>query len=204
MRGSRYISLAYNFWKLVRNAISEMEDQGNKSLILSNYDEGKTDKERWKEYEEKTNWNDNNIGVPTLFNFYHGLELYMKGLLDLVGLKSENKGHKLKALYELIKSHKEKFSPEIMELLKKHILEVNKYNPFFKENKIDINQFYSALKYPESNNGTEEYFFGDIRGKGDKSLRIYQEIKNATIDFFNAIVRWRCKEDNIEQYLMKY
>lgn len=203
MKGSRYISLAYNFWKLVRNAISEMEKQGNKSLISSNYDENQTYKEEWKKYDEKTNWNDKNIGVPTLFNFYHGLELYMKGLLDIVGLNIGNKGHNLKDLYGLIKSHEEKFSPEIMELLKKHIHRVDKYNPFFKENKIDINKFYSALKYPESNNGSEEYFFGGIRGKGDKSLRIYQEIKNATIDYHNAIVRWINKNKDFEQYLLE-
>lgn len=203
MDGSRYISLAYNFWTLVRNSISEMEKQKNQHLVTSDYNEIETESEIWGRYYQKTNWNDNNIGVPILFNFYHGLKLYLKGLLEVAELEYEDRNHKLKSLFEIIKNNEVIFTPEIIGLLKKHIYQVNEYNPFFKENNIDVNMFYLAFKYPESINGEEKYFFGDIRGKGKKTLLINSEIKQATIDFYNAIVKWQNKDGDFEQYLLK-
>ena len=113
------MALAYSFWRLVRNTISEMEVQGNKNTITSDYDSNLPEEKQWDKFKEMTKWNDINIGIPTLFNFYHGLELYMKGLIEIGGLECKNDGHKLKALFETIKCNEDKFSPEILKLLKK-------------------------------------------------------------------------------------
>ena len=97
---SKYISHSYNFWSLTRNSIEEMEKQGNKTIIVSEYSENITEKQSWKNYELLTNWNDQNIGIPVLFNFYHGLELFMKGLLEIKRITFETSKHNLKSLYE--------------------------------------------------------------------------------------------------------
>lgn len=68
-----------------------MGKQGNKKLIMSLYDPNETDEQSRQNYYQKTKWNDFNIGVPILFNFYHGLELCMKGLLQEIGKLPTNK-----------------------------------------------------------------------------------------------------------------
>ena len=78
-----YIGITYQFWNLVRESINEMEKINNVNLLISGYDSNISDAESFEIYEEKTKWNDFKIGVPVLFNYYHGLELLMKGLPPL-------------------------------------------------------------------------------------------------------------------------
>ena len=79
MNGASYINLGYNFLQVVVNSIEEMEKQSNANVIFSySYD---SDEQGWLDYEKKTRWNDNNIGIPILFNFFHGVELVLKGLI---------------------------------------------------------------------------------------------------------------------------
>ena len=85
MTRHNFIGLAYQFWNLTRESVIEMEKLNNSSMIVSDFDPNQTDEESWTEYEHKTRWNDFNIGIPILFNFYHGLELFMKGLLQEIG-----------------------------------------------------------------------------------------------------------------------
>ncbi len=49
-------------------------------------------------------WSDLHIIEPTLFNFYHGIELSLKALLVAKGEPIE-KIHKLSRLLELVNSH---------------------------------------------------------------------------------------------------
>jgi hypothetical protein len=201
---SKYISHSYNFWTLTRNSIEEMERQGNKNYVVSEYSERVTEKESWQNFELQTKWNDQNIGIPILFNFYHGLELYMKGLLEMKKISFEKKRHNLKLLFELIKTNENLYSIELISLLEKHIDNPEEYNNFFKDNKIEVNNFYECFRYPENNNKTIEYFYGNIRGKQEETLILYKELKKATIDFYNAIVRWNCKSDDCSEYLKEY
>lgn len=201
---SRYISLAYNFWALTRNSIEEMEKQGNKNYITSEYSESITEKQSWKNYELLTNWNDQNIGIPVLFNFYHGLELFMKGLLEMKEISLESTNHNLKLLFEKIKLNEKLYSKELISLLKKHIHHPEEYNNFFKENKVDVNNFYECFRYPENNNKTKNYFYGNIRGQQEETLILYKELKMATVDFYNALVKWNCKFDDCSEYLKDY
>ena len=67
MKGSSYISIGYNFLQLATNSIDELMAQGNRSLIMTSGN--KSDEEAWREYEEKTKWNDQNVAIPILFNF---------------------------------------------------------------------------------------------------------------------------------------
>ena len=197
---SKYISHSYNFWTLTRNSIEEMERQGNKNYVVSEYSESVTEKESWQNFELQTKWNDQNVGIPILFNFYHGLELYMKGLLEIKGISFETI-HNLKSLYEKIKTNEALYSVELITLLKKHIHNPEVYNNFFKDNKIEVNKFYECFRYPENNNKTIDYYYGNIRGKQEETLILYKELKNATIDFYNAIVRWNCNSNDCTEYI---
>jgi hypothetical protein len=201
---SKYISHSYNFWTLTRNSIEEMERQGNKNYVVSEYSENVTEKESWQNFELQTKWNDQNIGIPILFNFYHGLELYMKGLLEMKNIPLVSTNHNLKLLFEKIKLNEKFYSKEIISLLKKHIHNPEEYNNFFKDNNIEVNNFYECFRYPENNNKSINYYYGNIRGKQEETLILYRELKKATIDFYNAIVRWNCKSDDCSEYLKEY
>jgi len=79
MNSSAFIGLGYNFLQLTINSIEELENQGNKNLLF--LDGNLSEDESWLKYDQQTKWNDNNIAIPVLFNFYHGIELVLKGLI---------------------------------------------------------------------------------------------------------------------------
>lgn len=148
---TNYIGFAYQFLQMARESINDMEKQGNSTSIW--YDASDQKKTRyeddWEEYELKTRWNDMNVGVPILFNFYHGLELYMKGLLQTQNLLPPKKNHDLVKLYQIIRANQDKFTSEIIVLLEKHLGSENPFNEFFSDNSLTPDKFYHCLKYPE-------------------------------------------------------
>jgi hypothetical protein len=166
-----------------------MEKQGNEKLIISLYDSNQTDQESHENYYQKTKWNDFNIGVPILFNFYHGLELCMKGLLQEVGIKPTNKTHKLNGYFKLIKENKSLFIPEIITSIGKVLDENNPFSEFFKSNNSNVDNYYQLLRYPESIKG-DDFLHGEIRGKEKIGLKNFESIKNGCVEIENAIIKW--------------
>jgi hypothetical protein len=73
-----FLPMAHSFFNLVRNSIDEMVRQGNKFSITVDYDESLNEVEQDEAFNEKIKWNDNHIGIPLLFNYYHGIELFIK------------------------------------------------------------------------------------------------------------------------------
>ncbi len=186
MKEARYITLAYNFFQLAKEAINEMEKQGNQYIIISGVKDDVDD--GWEDYERNTRWNDSNIGVPVLFNFYHGLELFMKGLLIRVG-GQKSKSHNLQDLYkELIKS--EYNIPKKLTLLfKKYIYSENPYKDFFEDNEGTANDFYTFLKYPESKTN-KDFTFRSIRGGEEQGLARYIEVRDDIINIRQEMRNW--------------
>lgn len=110
METYNYIGTAYQFWNLVREAINEMGNINNKNVAFSKPDPSISYDESWENYDKKTRWNDFKIGVPLLFNYYHGLELLMKGLLQETNNLPQKNTHKLSDYYELIKTNQHAYS----------------------------------------------------------------------------------------------
>lgn len=181
-----YFYIAHNFLNLVYNVVGEMIKHGNKFSITTDYDDSLTQEEQSELFNEKIKWNDNNIGIPVLFNFYHGLELFMKGMLDAKGLVFES-NHNLETLYRLIKEKEQYYPKNCLEILKKYVFINNCNIPFFKDNKITPNHFYLAFRYPVSQikNGTL-YKYKSIRGKEKETLKIYEEIIRDVVELKNT------------------
>jgi hypothetical protein len=189
LRTANYLGLSYQFWTLTKESINEMEKQGNEKLIISLYDSNQTDQESHENYYQKTKWNDFNIGVPILFNFYHGLELCMKGLLQEVGILPTNKTHKLNGYFKIIKGNKSLFIPEIISSIGKVLDENNPFSEFFKSNNSNVDNYYQLLRYPESIKG-DDFLHGEIRGKEKIGLKNFESIKNGCVEIENAIIKW--------------
>ena len=70
------LTLSSEYLDLVKNIADKNIEQGNPHIIS---DVMMTE----KKYEEMTRWSDFIISIPSLSNFYHGLELLLKGFLML-------------------------------------------------------------------------------------------------------------------------
>ena len=181
-----YIGLSYQFLNLAKEAINEMEKQDNRTLILSDAKENKDDS--WSEYENNTRWNDMNVGVPILFNFYHGLELMMKGLTFEVS-KDVKLDHNIESIYKNLASMPDGISNELISLFSKYIVDDSPFHQFFKDNKSSPKDFFNVLKYPESKNKTR-FSFSTIRGNEDNGLKRFIEIRNDVINIRTEIINW--------------
>ena len=192
MKRHNFIGLAYQFWNLTREAITEMDKLDNRNFIASDYDPSISEEESRKNYEFKTRWNDFNVGVPILFNFYHGLELYMKGLLQEIGeLKNVNLNHGLKDLLYRIIENEDSLTNEIVELLKFYLGSDNPFHQFFLDNNGDVDKFYLFLRYPTPKSGERSYLFKEIRGNEQVGLERFKLIKKGCVDLKQAIVNWQ-------------
>lgn len=187
-----FIGLAYQFWDLTRESIVEMEKLENRKMIFYDYDASISEEDSWKKYEYDTRWNDFNVGVPVLFNFYHGLELFMKGLLQEIGkLDSDKMNHKLTDLFHEIADNQNSFTYEIIELLKYYLDSENPFQQFFKDNEGDINDFYLFLRYPTTKNRKRSYTFKEVRGNEQIGLDRFRNIKKGCANLKKAYINWK-------------
>jgi hypothetical protein len=191
MEHHNYIGLAYQFWNLVIESINEMEKLENKSLIISKKDLSLSEKVSWKKYKEQTKWNDFNIGVPVLFNYYHGLELFMKGLLQEIGKLPDKNNHNLTDYHKVIKENEIEFTEELVDLVNIYIGDKNPYKKFFKENFGSVNQFYLMLRYPTTIKKNKTYRYKEIRGTDKKGLDKWLKLRDSTISMKTAIENWK-------------
>jgi hypothetical protein len=175
----------------VRESINEMEKIQNVNLVFSDHNPSLSETEKWKVYEEKTKWNDFNIGVPVLFNYYHGLELLMKGLLQEVHVKPEKQNHKLTDYFNQIVENKSKFSTKIIDNLKTFLLQDNPFEMFFTDNNGSVDDFYIMLRYPAPVKENSHYVFGHIRGSDKQGLDKWLSLRNNTIEIKKAIEQWK-------------
>lgn len=192
MKRHNFIGLAYQFWNLTRESIIEMEKLNNRTMIISDFDSEVSEEESWQKYEHQTRWNDFSVGVPILFNFYHGLELFMKGLLQEIGKLNElNMNHSLTDLFHKIADCESSFTGEIIELLEYYIGPENPFQQFFEDNNGNIDDFYIFLRYPTPKKSELSYTFKEIRGNEQVGLERFKLIKKGCVDLKQSIVKWK-------------
>jgi hypothetical protein len=188
MNGSNYIGVGYNFLKLSINSIDEMIKQGNKRLIISSADQSNDDE--WKEYDEQTKWNDQNIGIPILFNFFHGTELILKGLiLQCGGIIEQKTRHKLSDLLKNLKNCPNPPNDKLVNHLQKIINGIG-LEDFFEINSSSVDSFYELFKYPKLNNGKDVEFWM-IRGTEEIGLERFKYISDLASSIKLEIIEWK-------------
>jgi hypothetical protein len=141
-----YLTLSQNFLYLVKASSQAIVESGNKLVSVT-----KKTGDTKAEHEKQTRWSDSNLGTPLLFNFYHGLELTLKGHI-LGQNKKTARTHKLTELLELLPENRTN-EPIRLELEK--WLRPSPDSPlgqFLAKNNLKIDDWYQALKYPELSN----------------------------------------------------
>lgn len=191
-----FLRLSSNYLLLVRNALKEAIKQGNIFVVIKDH------KISEKELNDETKWSDFNIIIPILFNFYHGLELLMKGFLILKKKTDLKKTHNIKNLLNNFCVDYNK-NIEVINFLKKYT--DIKFMPkilstFLKENKIGIDEFYIFLKYPTDKNSSKIYNYFKLKYNEEKGLILFKEIID-DIDHLlpEAVKIYREKENKNQQ-----
>jgi|TARA_B110000967_G_C18634013_1_gene435112 HEPN domain-containing protein len=188
MNGTNFITIGYNFLRLSINSIEEMNKQGNNTEIFMDGNLSEEDSDL--EFNERTKWNDQNIGIPILFNFFHGIELILKGLIINCDGKLEGKGtHELTRLLEKLEKTPNAPSEQLLYHFK-DVLKKNGLDNFFQENNETIDSFYILFKYPEQNNG-KSIKFHQIRGKEKQGLIRFNTIKLLAEKTKTEIIKWK-------------
>jgi HEPN domain-containing protein len=163
LTGTQYLNL-------VECALSEATRQGNPWGLVSSHPL------TFKEVEDRTKWSDHRIGIPILFNFFHGIELWLKAALLEKGIQKS--GHRLTELFNNARSV---IGPcdffDVLEPFIHNIKLTSILGEFLSENKITIDSFYEALKYPELKNGSD-ISHDALLGRTELGLNFYNEIIN--------------------------
>lgn len=168
-----FLTLSQAYFFLVRNVLEENIKQGNLHLVT-------LDKEiSEKEYDEMTKWSDFNI-FPILFNFYHGLELLMKGFLILTDDYKLKIDHDLeKALDDFISYYQSQ--NEIIQVLTKYLRSDSMptlLSEWLHENRISISELYQFLRYPSDKKFKKEIDYSKLTYQEEKGKNLATDIVN--------------------------
>ena len=167
-----FFTVSFQFFSLVQNALKETINQGNKWVLIS-------DKEiSFEEYADKTSWSDHQVIIPILFNFYHGLELFIKSLLQFdphFELKAKHSIEGLSSKF-LKDNPKEK---DLCNFLKKytHIGQLPKIlKDFLIDNNLTINKLYEALRYPTDPSFSIIRSYLPVKYKGEEGIEFFKSL----------------------------
>jgi HEPN domain-containing protein len=186
LRDAAFISLGYNYLKIAINCIDEMEKQGNKDSVWSSGEHDDVELDRI--FENGIKWSDRNMAIPILFNFYHGVELILKGLILRCGgeLPSKRK-HDLNYLLSILSSTQD--APDMV--LTNFFSELISYDPngFFKSNNKEVSKYYELLKYPELKDETWVSTLS-LKGQEDVGLNNFLKVRDFAEQVKLNIRKW--------------
>ena len=172
-----HFSFSLNFFQLVENVLLEMIKHNNIDLYV-----GKPREDIKEHYRQITKWSDFRVFVPILFNFFHGIELLLKGANYKIGLPTKNPNHNLADNYkQFIENYPNAII--ITAIFKKYIFPTTKtckiLSDFYDLNNIpNSSKFFEIFKYPTDKNFQISFNYKDLRNLGELGL-----------DFFNQIIK---------------
>lgn len=169
-KGCAVLDLSISYLHLVKNVVGENIKGGNLWIYFG-------DKLADGEYDEKTKWSDFNVSNPLFFNFYHGLELLLKGFLllkDNYILKADYK------ITKLLNDFRENYSQKIqlisilnkyltIELLPSYIADC------LNENNIQVDDLYEFFRYPLDKKFQTQRDYSRIRFKEEEGLKFFED-----------------------------
>ena len=173
----RYWNISIQYLHLAQHVSDEIVKHGNAWVVVGEPSPPDID------YFERTKWSDHMVAMPLLFNFYHGIELMLKGFATLTAPPSSMPTHKLSALASDFNAQ---YSNQAIANFLSKYLEINHVpgplRRFLVESKISVDQYYQALKYPESNSGSA-YMHHNLYYQSDWGVPFYEELRD---DIFAA------------------
>jgi hypothetical protein len=166
-----FFGLGVDFLGLAKAACVELIERDNIHVVVG-------DRSVIEQYHELTKWSDFNIAVPVLFNFFHGIELMLKGELAILGVTSKH--HRLADLLSQLEDSAG--DTEFGRVVAKYVRDVDPSSPlgrFFESNGIKPDAWYEAFKYPESTGGSE-FDHWALMYNGPDAIGFWQDIADAS------------------------
>jgi len=166
-----YWTIGIQYLHLAEMVTAETIAQGNKFVVVADAEVP------WERLLAETKWSDHELIIPLLFDFYHGVEVLLKGFLIRKG-KLEKKNHSLSSLLATFSI--EYPGHQIGVVLEKYITAKALVEPlasFCKKSGITIDEYYQALKYPESTKGTA-YRHTPLKYHGESGLAFFSQINS--------------------------
>lgn len=176
-----FIELWQKYLFIVQNILIENTKHWNQHVVIS--DIPLTSEER----NERTKRSDYHIIIPTLFLFYHGIEITLKWIATLQK-REFHITHSLTSLYwETKKNHENK---ELIDKLEKYIIkekmENNLLKKFLNKNNKNIDDFYIFLKYPVDKDNKEIYNYIPLKYLEEEILPFTTQL----IKDIDSIMEW--------------
>ena len=171
----RHFMLSDNFLQLVESVLTETVSHNNVDMYF-----GPPREDIGEHYRQMTKWSDFRIFVPTLFNFFHGIELILKGANYKIALPSSNPDHKLSDLQANFKTNYPN-AIELISIFEKYIFPNSTdcmiLSTFYVSNSIaDSSRFYEVFKYPYSKDFKFDFDYGDLRNLDANGVNFFQQI----------------------------
>lgn len=169
----RYWRISIQYFHLVQHVSNKIAEQGNAWGIIS--DSVVSD----IEFDEMTKWSDYRLATPLLFNLYHGIELMLKGFAAPTTTSSSPKPtHRLSVLASEFNANHQ--NEDISNFLSKY-LEIDKIpdpiRQFLVDSNITADQYYQALKYPDSTSGST-YMHANLYYHDEWGVSFYKDLRD--------------------------
>ena len=193
IRSLSFWTLAIKYLHLVQNVVEEILKQGNPWLVVTLSKGARPSiEERSEQYNEKTRWSDFNLIEPLLFNFYHGLELLVKGFLLARSPADAPPAHH--GIEKLVQRFVELFPDEkdLGECLSKYTQPKDLpalITGFLSDNGLLFGQLYEVLRYPANVTFDSIRRYGELRYKEADGLPFFQNVSNDVKRLRRAAVR---------------
>jgi hypothetical protein len=170
----RFLDFSGYFFNLVTASLNESIQQGNKNFIMAKPTDNIAEK-----YRAATSWSDFHILIPVLFNFFHGVELWLKGAHYLKNAADCKGGHRLSAWLDLFKANYPT-KTDVATIFSSYIFPSDASSvlgEFYKTNNIkNSDQFYEILKYPFNKSLSISFDYKDTRNLGNKGIEFFKQI----------------------------
>ncbi|MFB6349592.1 hypothetical protein ACFBZI_09175 [Moraxella sp. ZJ142] len=151
--------------------------------------------------DDSSDWSTESLSIPILFNFYHGLELALKGFIVAQDVDYNETTH---CFSSLIKKGQELYKEHNFLCIARFFtvdLSENSYlQAFLDENQIKINDWYQSLKYPQGKVEKKLKNFHHFNIKYDVSKEFWEDIKNACSDIDKELLGLYNKLDDRNAY----
>lgn len=171
----RHFTLSDNFLQLVESILNETIESGNTDFYM-----GPPREDITEHYRQMTKWSDFRIIIPTMFNFFHGIELQLKAANYLINLPTGKPNHKLPELFIEFKKNYPTAS-ELTKIFDRYIYptssECKMLHDFYLLNNIsDSGQFFEVFKYPYSKDFNEDFNYMDLRNLGNDGITFFKQV----------------------------
>ena len=163
-----FLTVACYFLRLAEGACDLLARNANRLTVVSSSPITPAS------YSRSTRWSDHSVGVAILFNYFHGIELLLKGFLAISGTPPGH--HKLS---QLLADFDKSFSTtDLGATLARVVCNTGLQSPlgqFFSANSINIDSWYEALKYPTSKKG-KPFSHAKLKYGGHDTVKFWKSV----------------------------